>query len=431
MFTTFAALFSSANALLFCFPGKLLGCRYYGRFGGKSVAFAEIATPKVVPDDVIALRDKLGVRPEEAWGVGLPLHVFSMVNLQLPLAAEDDLGQAARYALMRHLPYDVGSSNVSWTVTARQDRQIAVTALAASTQAMEHALRAVGDIPVAAVFPGLFCLAMVHGRDGVYLAGRPEEMETVCVFRGRPVFHHWTGTVDAGDTSGQAAPGEVRGLLDNLAPGVDAAYLCTGELDRQEVAREFELRDTSVHSLSLADVSFAIGPRALPGAISRDTADIARLRDRRLAWGQAAALALLLLSLSAIPAAFLLGKSIRVTALEERIAAIRHEGEQQLALRDQNESAIVFLHDLRNLLDGQALMSDLLLETTLRLPKTIWLTSLSYSDRTLRIQGLADSAAGVIEALENSPRFRDVRLESPVTRTGNKDTFHISASLES
>lgn len=430
MLTHLAALFSSANALVFFFPGKLIGCRYYSLLGGKSVAFAEIATPAAGPSDVMALRDKLGVRPEDVWGVGLPLNGFSMVNLQLPSAAEDDLGQAVRYALMRHLPYDVGSSVVSWAAMARQDKHISVTAVAAPTQKVEQTLRIVGDLPVAAVFPGLFALAMVHGQDGVYLAGGAEGMETVCLFRSKPIFHHWAGAAEADEGSAEAARGEVRALLDNLSPGVDAAFLCTDGLDRGEIAHELGFSDTSVHSVTMVELSFPGDPRGLPGAVHRDSADAARQRSRRLAWVQAAALALLLLSLVSIPAAQLLGKSARVTALEEDIAAIRHEGEQQLALRDQNESAIVFLHDLGTLLDDRTQMSDLLLETTSRLPNTIWLTSLGYSGRTLRIQGLADSAAAVIEALDNSPWFRDVRLESPVTKTGDKDTFHVSASIE-
>lgn len=430
MFTHLAALFSAANVLLFFFPGKLVGCRYYSLLGGKGMTLAAIATPEARLADVVALRDTLGVRPEDVWGVGLPLNAFSMVNLQLPFAAEDDLGQAVRYALMRHLPYDVGSSVVSWTAKTRHDKHIAVTALAAPAVEVKRAMRIMGDFPVAAVFPGLFGLAMVHGRDGVYLAGGTEGMETVCVFRGKPAFHHWTGGGEAANESVETARAEVRVLLDNLAPGVDAAYLCTDGLDQGEIAQDLGFSDASVHSVTLAEVSFPGEPRGLPGAILHDSADAARRKSKRLAWMQAAALIFLLLSLVAIPAAHLLGKATRVAVLERSIAAVRDEGEQQLALRDQNENAIIFLHNLKTLLDGQTLLSDLLLETTTRLPTTIWLTSLSYSGRTMRIQGLADSAAAVIEALENSPRFRDVRLESPVTKTGDKDTFHVSASLE-
>lgn len=425
MFSHLAAFFSPANVLLFHLPGKILGYRYFSLSGGKGGRYAEVATPSPTPDDVLKIRERLGCRPEDLWGVGLPMRLFSMVNLQLPLAAQDDPGQAVRYGLMRHLPFDVGRSALSWLPAVKNDKHIMVTALAAPMQELEDALGFAQGLPVAAVFPGLFALAVQHGQDGVYLAGVDGQTEAVCMLLGKPVFHHWSETSPG---TADCAPGEVRNLLDNLAPGVATAF-CLSPDEREMVAAELGLPEASVRSITLPEVRFPRDLVALPGGIRREAAK-ARRKNLRLAWMQIAALVMLLVGVAGLPAAHLVGKAARVQELERKISVIRQEGEQLMALRDQNEHVVVFLHDLQAFLQAQARMSDVLLEATRSLPPPTWLTSLQYSGRVVRIQGLADSAAAVIEALENSPRFREVRLESQVTKSGDKDTFNISATLE-
>lgn len=427
MFPHFAALISPANVLLFLFPGVLSGFRYYSLFGGRGGQYAEMRTLKASSDDVSALCDKLGAGAEDIWAVGLPQQCFCMVNLQLPLAALDDLGQAVRYALLRHLPFDISRFRVGWTRNfAAEDKHVAVTAWAALRQDVDDALRIVEKLPVAAIFPGLYGLAALHGHDGLHLAGDDQGSEALCMFKGRPVFNHWVASPPA---KRDAAAIEVKNLLDNLAPGVDLAYLCTNHGAQEKLATRLGFDDSSAHTLTLSEISWPRELEALPGAM-RHGAEKARRKNQMLAWAQVAALAVLLLSLLSIPAAHLVGKAARVRALEREIALIRQAGEQQLLLRDQSESAVLFFHDLKAFLDNQVRMSDVLLEVTLRLPSGTWLTSLNCSDQSLRVQGLADSAAAVIEALENSPRFQDVRLESQVTKSGDKDVFHVVASLE-
>ncbi|TVQ97003.1 MAG: hypothetical protein EA399_14635 [Desulfovibrionales bacterium] len=421
-----AALFSPANVLLFLFPGKICGYRYYSLFGGRGGAYAEIPAPEATAEDIRELRNRLGCRPEDVWGVGLPLNDFFMVNLQLPLAARDDLDQAVQYALMRHLPFDVGRFAVSWMPTAWEDKHIKLTALAIPRHELRDSLGIVDDLPVAVAFPALFGFAVLHGQDGLYMTGDGHQLETVCMSRGKPVFQHWAATKP--EQTGVAID-EVKSLLDNLAPGVDRVFLCNGRDKLESITSHLGLAGSSAHVAAVSELRPPRDLATLPGGICHNV-ERARQRDRRLSWLQGATLAVLLLSIASIPAGKMSGKAIRVNALEQKIDAIRPEGEQVFALRDQNENTILFLRDLEAFLSSQTRMSDLLLEATLRLPSSTWLTSLNYSGQTLRIQGLADSAATVIEALENSPRFREVRLESQVTKSGDKDTFHISASLE-
>jgi general secretion pathway protein L len=74
---------------------------------------------------------------------------------------------------------------------------------------------------------------------------------------------------------------------------------------------------------------------------------------------------------------------------------------------------------------------NILRELTQVIPETAWVVSLNYSNKKITIQGEAESATSVIEAIENSPMFREVRFSSPVTRSGPVDRFTLEAEVVS
>ncbi len=422
-----ASLISPANVLLFMLPGKVAACRYHALFPWGRVEYCEqhVASTEIRSEDIDILRERLRVRPDDVWAVGLPLRHFTLVNLALPVAAGDDLDQAVRYALMRHVSFDAQRAFVG-RMAVIQDKSIAVTALAAPRQEFEEVLTPLRELPVVAVFPALFFFAVAHRQDGVYLASSASRAEMVCMHRGRPAFQLWTEHLDDTDT---LFFNQAKTLIENLAPTTDHAYLCTPSQDREKAANFLDLAGESVQEIAVKNLKLPRDLRGIPGVIRHGSNEPLR-KNARLFRIQAAATIFLLFCMLSLPAAILFGKIARLKALEQSIAEIRQEGERQMALREQHEHSLVFLRDIASLLEGQPTVSDLLLETTIILPDSVWLSSLRYADRALRIQGVADSAAAVIEAMENSSLFREVRLDSPVTKSGDKDTFHISARVE-
>jgi len=67
------------------------------------------------------------------------------------------------------------------------------------------------------------------------------------------------------------------------------------------------------------------------------------------------------------------------------------------------------------------------------LPDDTWLTRVDIAGREIQVQGQSLSAAALIELLEKSPVFENVRFRSPVTQVPRTEAerFHLSADWSS
>ncbi len=76
-------------------------------------------------------------------------------------------------------------------------------------------------------------------------------------------------------------------------------------------------------------------------------------------------------------------------------------------------------------------LNEILFHLTHLLPDNTWLTHFKLQDNSIQIQGQSGTASNLIEILESSPVFENVRFISPLTqdkRTG-KERFQISAQV--
>lgn len=70
-------------------------------------------------------------------------------------------------------------------------------------------------------------------------------------------------------------------------------------------------------------------------------------------------------------------------------------------------------------------------DMTARIPKTAYLTTFRYKGDRLELDGIADSAAGLISRLEESPYFKNVEFTAPTTKyLQNKERFSMRMELE-
>jgi len=75
-------------------------------------------------------------------------------------------------------------------------------------------------------------------------------------------------------------------------------------------------------------------------------------------------------------------------------------------------------------------MLDMLEELTRILPDNTWLNGLQYDEHKLLVQGQSPNATELIEELEDSPYFQDVKFASPITKDANRiERFQISATV--
>ncbi|HDZ91575.1 MAG TPA: hypothetical protein ENH37_13005 [Deltaproteobacteria bacterium] len=85
---------------------------------------------------------------------------------------------------------------------------------------------------------------------------------------------------------------------------------------------------------------------------------------------------------------------------------------------------------LNSLRQGGSPVLSVIKELSQRIPKTAWVSSLTFSEKGLELEGQASSASELISLLDASPLFHDVVFLSAITKTRDgKERFRIGLKL--
>lgn len=140
---------------------------------------------------------------------------------------------------------------------------------------------------------------------------------------------------------------------------------------------------------------------------------------------------LLIISAVFIPYILSTKKHENLEALNTRIANVKDDVsrvEELIARCDKIEKTI---NNISMMKEAYVPRLDILLEFTKVLPKNAWIRNLSISRNDFEIEGTAVSASDLIPILENSPRFENVGLASPVVKgPDGKERFRIKGNVE-
>jgi general secretion pathway protein L len=136
----------------------------------------------------------------------------------------------------------------------------------------------------------------------------------------------------------------------------------------------------------------------------------------------------LLISLTA-PIAY---QHFLLSQVEAEIADLRESAAEQLAIRDklyEAEQALAFLKEKRS---SSPMVLDVVEILSKEIPHNTWLKRLDIKDKTLEIRGESEKALALIDVLEESSSFSQVRFNSPVAlnKKNKRDKFYIQAILE-
>ena len=122
----------------------------------------------------------------------------------------------------------------------------------------------------------------------------------------------------------------------------------------------------------------------------------------------------------------------RVAQIDVALSELRQTSAGQLDVRDKlmaAEDALKFLEEKRK---TSPIALDVVEKLSADIPEHTWLERLSLDGKTLEIRGESGKALSLIDLLEESDEFSNVRFKSPVTRNkdNGNDRFHIEATLE-
>lgn len=418
MINQLTSLFSPPHYTLFILAEKV--AVYQNGQPRLELALQPGALPKLLRQVCAELRP----RGECVWAIGLPLHYFSIVRFNLPEAASDNMEEAVRYALMRHVPFDLDKAYVDFHFVQRENA-LTVTALVALKEQLRpllNILREEGILPYS-IFPSLACLAGQVGEDGAYLSGGRDFAEML-VLDNRQIVLHLAEVLNQ-DVGQADFLSSVAPLLENVAKRPDRFHVWECAFSAMEVGRSLSVAPDRIHFVE----RYPSGRTSCPFQITLAPASLRRKHKRWMRL-QVASLIFLLVALISFPVAGVLGKRSHLTQLEQQISQIRPRAELIAVQRRESQETFEFLEMVARQAATQPLVAELLQEVSQVLPPSAWLESFVFAQNRIRIQGQADSATAIIEALENSPLLRDVRFESPVTKSGTRDVFQISAEVE-
>ncbi len=114
----------------------------------------------------------------------------------------------------------------------------------------------------------------------------------------------------------------------------------------------------------------------------------------------------------------------QINALAQQTLQVQQQHRQMDQLLDQTEQLV-------ELKQAQPFLNRVLNELTRLLPDNTWLSHFKFKQGKIQIQGQSGAASSLIETLENSPLFENVRFVSPLTqdkRTG-LERFRISMEI--
>ena len=122
---------------------------------------------------------------------------------------------------------------------------------------------------------------------------------------------------------------------------------------------------------------------------------------------------------------------ILLSQVDTDIATLRASAAQQLLIQDklyEAEQALAFLKEKRS---NEPMFLDIVEILSKEIPSDTWLKRLDIKNNTLEIRGESEKALALIDLLEESTAFSNVRFNSPVAlnKKNKRDKFYIQATL--
>jgi general secretion pathway protein L len=408
--------FFPGHRTIFVFPEEVVAVRVVrvmGRILSRQMHSWPCSDSESIHRALVEAKAALRIGKDTLCHVGLPLEDMTLVDFTLPMAARDDLSNAVRYSLMRHVPFDL--DQMRWEFSSREregNLEVAVSLMQrpALSKVMERF--SLAGTQIASVFPACMLLA-AKAKNGGILALVRGGLHEVLTWNGHRICWR-SATADDPVRSIQTA----AVMLESY--GIDSRKLFLCGRQPAAVPQGLELEHVEPMDFDYgAKQEFRID--LVPESTIRN--------QRRSRMGLAIVALVLLLTLAFLPFRDIIVWERRVTALEGKIALLRSEAETLVDVRQQNAAFEKRMERWARHFASNPDAAQLLREITEVVPAGAWLDSLQLQERKIIMSGSAPSATVVLEQLENSPLFHEMRFDAPVTKQGQLEIFRIAGSV--
>ncbi len=373
------------------------------------------------------VKTALSPQPHDRWFLGLPLKHFTLINFTLPKAALENLDEAVNYALMRHVPYDLDLAHIAYNRSERGG-SLDICAMIIPKNILKPFLKATSasGISLFSVFPSIVYWAKLKG-DGVFISMGNGYGEILVHFEGRILLQNWGQQTDNQDDS---FLNESERLISSTSNVPSTIYILGDSVLLKNVGQRLGIKTERVEHLSFEAVTAPAPGHVLKGYEINLLPRSIRRRQMLNSYLMYGGIVFFILSLLVVPVSKLAGQKRHLSKIESRIEGISHQADDLIRLREESRQILDRMEAMAEMKKAQHPALNILSELTESIPESAWLMSLVLSNKEVTIQGDAESATSVMEAVENSPMFNGVRFTSPVTRSGNRENFTLKAEVQ-
>lgn len=412
-------------------------------FETRSVAAGDEGRWQVIAEFV---RDFCATRVPDGARIALALdrRETLLSQLTLPAAAAENLEKVVAYEADRLFPVaadSVYTAQFSRPLGAAADR-LAVTVVAASRDSVEKAARALADAGLA---PNAVTVVPVAIND-YYAFCRGEDSGTAAIFHRDGGRDYLTLSHDGLLVSSVRFNPDEGSRADRVEKEVEGCLI-----DRREERPELIIdecgdvdAELGLGALAPAEIlaaaarpswleATAIG--AALGQLNEANAKVSLL-PASLAKAEEGiglremGLAAVVVVLAATLAASIALKDLGVRgALASEVDRLLPEVTAVTKLEEENRSLLAKITMLEHARAVSVL--SYMRDMTVRIPETAYLTTFRYKGDRIELDGIADNAAGMISALEQSTNFKNVEFTAPTTKyLQDQERFSLKMELE-
>ncbi len=373
-------------------------------------------------------RKTLNAQPSDSWFMGLPLKYFTLVNFSLPKAALENLDDAVRYSLMRHVPYDLEQARISYQAN-ESDGFLDISAIIIPRESLKPFLNAASaaNITFYNVFPSIVYWARLMG-DGVYVSHGHGYGEALVYQNDKVILNTWAESREEDSHFLE----ESSRLLANIPDLPSTLYFWESIGKQKNIIDKLQFNPRETVTIGSDNETQRFHDSKLSGGCAINLLPPSARRQKKFAtYIVYGGIIFFVLSLFVLPVSKLAGQKRHLTRIENRLAEISVMADDLNRVREESRLIMDNVEAMAEMKKSYPSTINILRELTEVIPETAWVVSLSYANNKITIQGEAESATSVIEAIENSSMFREVRFSSPVTKSGPIDRFTLEAEVVS
>ena len=389
--------------------------------------------------------------------LGIPRAMAILKYIELPSAVKENLRETLGYEMERYVPFSINEVYFDYQVV-QEDKEtgtMKILLIVIKKEFIEPYLELSGSIGtrISGVEISSTALAnyfsyhpdTIEGDDCALIYLRDDYLE-IDLFRANSLDYSRSIRVsELDDNLPKTLLQELKTLREELGQhqGQLETLICTAGGDEKGLHHLGEEEEIEPRLLDLSRTgipSFAMIPafglalkglQKVPMEINLLPIEYRKKASRIGYYLMLVLVTLMILSALAWGGGDILYRQLHLTRLNEEIGRLSTELGKVDRLKkecQEIEDRIDFLNSLQAV---DVTVLRILKDLTKRIPKSAYLTMVTYSDKDLKIEGVAKSSSGLIPLLEKSPLFSDVAFESSIRKTrDSKEQFRIKLKID-